>query len=312
MAIKFSKTPSTANTVLSDLNEILVGFILNKQKWFSKEAEEQHDMRAGQVTKEQYEDAYGKAAVMCEEFIKWAKANKYSGTVKQVWWTARPGSMSEAVGYEVDQRKNPTDVLVKFTKGPANGFLGLSAKATKGSGDIGFSNPGIGTLDKYLKLNLNQINEKAAAAIIKKYKLSASASVRKGEIRAKKPLQAITQAEGAKVLSDTRDALFKKLKTMQQKDLLRFINEQLLKSEELNPPYIKVTGMGKKPPYTAKVDDPVNNPKLDALRKGPITVEKTGAAAVGFSANGKKIAKLRFKFESEPLASSVKGSGEPF
>ena len=39
------------------------------------------------------------------------------------------------------KKKNPTDVLVEFTKG---GFLGLSAKSTSGKGDIGFKNPGVG------------------------------------------------------------------------------------------------------------------------------------------------------------------------
>ena len=72
----------------------------------------------------------------------------YSG-VKNVYWTARPGfSFRNVVGVDVDQRKNPTDVLVEFNLG---GFLGLSAKSTSGKGDIGFKNPGVGTVDSDLK-----------------------------------------------------------------------------------------------------------------------------------------------------------------
>jgi hypothetical protein len=150
----------TQNTILSDINEIQAGYFLAENKWYDEEAKKQFNARAKQATPEQVADAIGKAEVMAQEFLKWAKANGYSGKVKNVWWTARPGSMSSAVGEEVDQKKNPTDILVKFTSGPHNGFLGLSAKATKTKGDIGFKNPGVGTVDKSLQIDLAGIYKK--------------------------------------------------------------------------------------------------------------------------------------------------------
>jgi len=83
-------------------------------------------------------------------------------------------------------------------------------------------------------------------------------------------------------------------------------------SKTLFPPYIKVTGMGKKEPYTAKVEDPLHNPKLDAINKGKMTVEKVGNESIGVKAGSYQILKMRFKFESEKLASSVKLSGDPW
>ena len=126
---------------------------------------------------------------MAKESIRWAKANGYSGNVSKVWWTARPGSMSEAVGAEVDQKKNPTDILVKFSAGPANGWLGLSAKATKGKGDIGFKNPGIGSMEQDLGIQLFSVIEKMENEAVDKLKLPASKSERKEYIRKHKNIQ---------------------------------------------------------------------------------------------------------------------------
>lgn len=182
----------TANTVLADINEIATGLILNKNIWFDPEAKKQYEMRIAQVSKEQLDDAVGKAEAMAAEFIKWAKANGYSGDVKKVWWTARPGSMSAAVGEKVDQKKNPTDILIQFTSGPANGFLGLSAKATKQKGDIGFKNPGIGTVDKSLGLDLGGYAKDQIAIAIKDFGLPVSASARKTFIRSNSDIKSKT------------------------------------------------------------------------------------------------------------------------
>jgi hypothetical protein len=80
----------------------------------------------------------------------------------------------------------------------------------------------------------------------------------------------------------------------------------------LYPPYIKVTGMGSKPPYTAAAMDPLNNEKLKALRSKEIVLSKIGNESIGVKAGNKQIMKMRFKFESEKLASSLKMSGDPW
>jgi hypothetical protein len=83
-------------------------------------------------------------------------------------------------------------------------------------------------------------------------------------------------------------------------------------AEILKPPYIKVTGQGNKEPYRAVAMDPTKNEKLDALAKYKITLEKVGNESIGVKAGDKKIMKIRFKFESEKMASSVKLSGDPW
>ena len=303
---------ATANTVLSDINEIYTGYVLAGDKWFDNAAKLQYNARVKQAQPDEVADAEGKAIAMASEFKKWAKANGYSSTIKQVWWTARPGSMSSAVGREVDQKKNPTDILVKFTTGPADGFLGLSAKATQGKGEIGFKNPGVGTIDRSLSLTLADLYKQKSDETIKKYKLPVGATERKLFIRSNPKLKTTTEEIGVKLLADMRDLLLVRLKKMKQPELLKYLLSDWMDAEVLYPPYIKVTGQGNKPPYKAVVMDPVSNPKLEAMGKYKITLEIVGNESIGVKAGDKKIMKIRFKFESEKMASSLKLSGDPW
>lgn len=302
-----------ANTDLSDINEIYLGYFLAGESWFDKEAKRQVESKKRRVKEEQVKDQIEKARVMAQEVLKWAKTKGYKRGISSVWWTARPGSMSAAVGREVNQRRNPADILVKFGSGPADGFLGISAKSTLGNADIGFKNPGMGTIESALGINLSSINEKYVNEIIKKYDLSSVASKRKNEIRENPKIQKKTEELGSQALSEMRDAMFTRLKKMSSNELRNFLLNNWLDSDKtLYPPYIKVTGMGRKEPYSAKVEDPLHNPKLEAINKDKISVEKIGNESIGVKAGSQQILKMRLKYESEKLATSVKLSGDPW
>lgn len=303
-----------SNTDLADVNEIYVAYLLAGRKWFDSDAKTQFARKSKAIGAQKSALQIERADVMVQEFLKWSKANKYSGRVKKIWWTARPGVLSRAVGREVDSRKNPTDILVQFTSGPAKGFLGLSAKSTSGSGDIGFKNPGIGTVEAALNLPLSNILTEAVDSIVKKFKLPENTKSRKDAIRKSPSVQAKTQEIGSSVLSKIRDAMFIKLKALNNKELRDYILSNWLDaSNDLYPPYVKVTGMGTKSgSITAKVDDPLKNDKLTAILKDKIGLEKVGNESIGIKAGSKKIMKMRAKFESEKLASSVKFSGDPW
>jgi hypothetical protein len=311
-----------ANTVLSDAQEIAAGFyILNgpsgnikSGKWYSADVKSQFESRAKQMTKEELDDVLNKSRVMAAEFLKWATSNGYAG-VKQVWWTARPGSMTAAVGEPVDQKKNPSDILVKFRSGPANGFLGLSAKATHGGAgaEIGFSNPGIGTIDSDLGLNLASFAKSEEEKILKALNVpSLSAKERKAWLRAHPSIRAKTQEAGSKILSALRDQLLKKLQSFDMNKLYKYLLSSWLSADVLYPPYIKVTATssgGKS--YAAHTTDPVNNPKLKALGTRKIKLQPLGNESILVIAGDKNIFKMRFKNESEKLASAIKMSGDP-
>lgn len=303
----------TANTILSDINEIMTGYFLANSKWFDPEAKRQYEARAKQAKPEEVQDAVGKAEAMAAAFIKWAKQNGYGGNVKEVWWTARPGELARASkNPNADSRKNPTDILALFSSGPANGYLGLSAKATKGKGDIGFKNPGIGTVDRALGLDLADKYNQQVKALVDKLALPANTSERKSYIRANPKIKEQTEEIGKKVLAAMRDELMVRLSKMKQPELMKYLLSDWMDAEVLYPPYIKVTGQGSKAPYAAAVMDPVNNEKLGALSKYDIKLEKVGNESIGVTAGVKKIMKIRFKFESEKMASSVKLSGDPY
>lgn len=303
---------ATANTILSDINEIQTGYFLAGEKWFDKDAKDQFNLRAKQATASEVADAIGKARVMAAEFVTWAKANGYKLPIKNVWWTARPNSMSAAVGYPVDQKKNPTDVLVQFTSGPCDGFLGLSAKATQGKGDIGFKNPGLGTVDRNLGMKLALEYDNQLKQTIKKFSLPQAAQARKDFIRKNPGVKKHTEEIGVKILAAMRDELMVRLNKMKQPELMKYLLSDWMDAEILKPPYIKVTGQGNKEPYTAVSMDPTKNEKLDALSKYPITLSAVGNESIGVKAGEKQIMKIRFKFESEKMASSVKLSGDPW
>jgi len=259
-------TEMTANTILSDINEIQTGYFLNGKKWFSDDARKACEERMKQAKPDEVTDAIGKAEVMAKEFIAWAKSNGYSGVVKQVWWTARPGELARASGNpDADSRKNPTDILVKFSSGPADGFLGLSAKATKTSGEIGFKNPGVGTIDKALNTGIAAEYKNQEAQMIKKYDLPQGADARKKFIRSDPDLKQETEQVGVKCLAAMRDVLYARLLKLENTELLQYLLQYWMDADVLIPPYVKVTGMGNKPPYKAAVMDPLKNPKLDAI-----------------------------------------------
>jgi len=298
------------NTLISDINEILVGYFLNGEKWYDTEAKAKYEQRVKQVTPENLERATGHAKVMAEEFLKYAKREGYRLPVKHVYWTARPNIMTKLVGVEVDQTKNPTDTLIQFSGGPSNGWLGLSAKSTKGKGEIGFKNPGIGTVDKALGTNIGETYKQQLSQAIAVLSLPDTDSKRKPFIRADSKLKEKTEKLGVLMLAAMRDDLYSRLNVMKPKELLEYLMKDWMNADVMYPPYVKITGQGNKPPYTATVMDPTKNEKLEALSTLKFKLEKVGNESIGVMANDKKIMKMRFKFESEKLASSVKMSGE--
>jgi len=298
------------NTLISDINEILVGYFLNNEKWYDTEAKAKYEQRVKQVTPENLERATGHAKVMAEEFLKYAKREGYRLPVKNVYWTARPNIMTRLVGVEVDQTKNPTDTLIRFSGGPSDGWLGLSAKSTKGKGEIGFKNPGVGTVDKALGTNIGETYKQQLAQAIAVLGLPDTDAKRKPFIRADVKLKQKTEKLGVLMLAAMRDDLYSRLALMKPKELFEYLMKDWMNADVMYPPYVKITGQGNKPPYSATVMDPTKNEKLEALSSLKFKLEKVGNESIGVIADGKKIMKMRFKFESEKLASSVKMSGE--
>ena len=301
------------NTLAADINEIMLGYYALGESWGAfegaEEAQAALEKRREQLGQEIFDMQSGRAKIMAQETIAWANANGFDGNPIRAWWTARPGVLSKAVGQEVDSRKNPTDTLLQFSD---ESFLGVSAKSTKGKGDIGFKNPGIGSLSKALGIDLASFVIKTEQDTVEKFKLPPSKKQRKLFIRQNPDIREKTVEVGVKILATLRDALFDHLTGLDQDDLRAHVVGVWMDAGESYPYYIKVTGHGKREPFTASVMDPTNNPKMKSLAADEVKLVKVGNESIGVGAGEKKIMKMRFKYESEKLASSIKLSGDPW
>jgi len=303
------------NTLGADINEIMFAFIAAGSDWSNvgnaSDVQEQLEARKSEITPEEYAEQAGRAKAMHEEILSWAKENDWDGRIIKTWWTARPGVLVDAVG-ESASAGNPTDVLLQFESGD---FLGISAKSTKSKADIGFKNPGVGSIATALNIDLRELIKDRVVSFIKEFKLSSSAKERKAFFRDPENFAITAQANeiGKEILMTLRKRLWLHLSLMGDEDIRKHIVDYWMDAGDNYPYYIKVTGRGTaKKGYTASIEDPIKNEKYKALMSEPIGVEEVGIASIGIKAGETRIMKMRFKYESQKLASSLKMSGDPW
>ena len=106
-----------------------------------------------------------------------------------------------------------------------------------------------------------------------------------------------------------REVFIKRLNKMSDKEARDYLlSDWMDASSAIYPHYIKVTGKKS----GVSIEDPLKNDKLAALNKGKIKFEPVGNDSVGVTASDKRILKMRFKYESQALASGMKMSGDPW
>jgi len=303
----------TSNTLGADINEIVFAYLAAGNDWGkihnSEEVQQALDARKAQVSPEVYDNQVGRARAMVQETLEWAAANGWEGEVTQVWWTARPGVLAQAVGRTIS-RGNPTDVLLQFND---DEFLGVSAKSTKSSGDIGFKNPGVGSIATALGIDLDSIIQEESATAIKNLDLPSTARARKLYLQAHGNDMTRAEAEkiGRRILGLLRHRLHQHLTQMQEEDIRTHLLQYWMDAGENYPYYIKVTGRGTtNTSFSATLVDPIQDEQYKALMSDEITVDPIGTDSIGVYAGGKRIMKMRFKYESQKLGSSVKMSGD--
>ena len=300
----------SANTLGADINEIYLTYLLNNNSFPDRITSQQFEKRSKAVPEEVVGWQKGRAEAMYKKFNEFLSIRQY-GTPVQSFWTARPGfSFESVVGFKVNQRLNPTDVLVRLSTGK---FYGISAKSTK-SGGAGLKNPGVGTIDRYLGTNLSAIDQKYSNLIIEKYDLPEGKDARKQFLNANPGVKKkVYENYSSKALNELRNNYLSVLNSLSQQKIIDFLVTEWLNedSEILKLPYVKITGSGTRI-YTANLYDPITNAKSRYLVKGPIIFSPVGNDAVGVTAANQRILKMRFKYASTQLASSLKMSGDPW
>tara|TARA_Y100001963_G_scaffold26747_1_gene36504 strand:- start:321 stop:1304 length:984 start_codon:yes stop_codon:yes gene_type:complete len=310
----FVELEESANTIAADVNEILLGYLLAGEGGTfvnGNEAEETLAARAANLSAQQYEDQKGRAEAMRDSITAWADANGFDGSVQKVWWTARPGVLQQAVGEPRVSKGNPTDILIQFGD---ESFLGVSAKSTKGKADIGFKNPGVGSIGKSLGIDLNGVVKAAAQKEMEALGVDhLAAKERKVFIRANPVLRSRADEMGRIILNMLRDFLLSHLLTLDDEEVREHLVQNWLDADGIYPYYIKTTGHGSvNKGFGARVEDPIKSEKYKSLMSEDITMTPVGNDSIGVLAGGKRIMKMRFKYESQKLASSLKMSGDPW
>ena len=296
------------NTITSDINELYLGFLLNGKKWFCNKAEEHYSNQIKKLNEDVLNIIHKKTIIMFNEFNIWSSNTQYQ-YIKNVWWTAKPGSLTKAIGFNINQKDNPSDLLIITN---TNHFLGLSLKYTTKNNDICFKNPGIGTIDKRFDLNLRDFYEIEEAKIIKRYSLPVRKKIRKDYIRDDVLLQTKMNIHGLNILTKLRDILCEELNMiLKVSDKRKQFLDFWLDLKPTNPPFIKITGYGLKEPYARIQETFFENCNLD-LYNTIIETIRLGNETIGILNNTHRLFKIRFKFESQKLASSIKLVGEPW
>ncbi|MGH2611575.1 MAG: hypothetical protein ACRDFB_00830, partial [Rhabdochlamydiaceae bacterium] len=207
------------------------------------------------------------------------------------------------------ESENPSDVLIKFSGGPSGKFepfLGISSKITHQYKDVQFKNPGIGTVDKDLRISLQKIVDEAVDEVIKKFGLSKIQSTREREIKMNKKIKELLEKPGLETIIKVRDALLKKLNSMESGKLKLYLMKDWMDATERFPPYIVVTGRQGPAGFSAHVDDPLKNDRVSGLVKHKVDLVKEGNTTIKIVAGGKVIFKIRAKWKDLPFASSFK------
>jgi hypothetical protein len=310
----FVELEESANTVGADVNEILLGYLLAGEGGTfvnGDEAQDQLAKRAEHLTQKQYEDQQGRAESMKDSITAWAVENGFDGLVQNVWWTARPGVLQQAIGEPRVSKGNPTDILIQFGD---ESFLGISAKSTKGKADIGFKNPGVGAIGRSLGIDLNSVVAAVAQKEMEALEVDhLTAKDRKSFIRANPILRARADETGRIILNMLRDFLLSHLQALSDEAVREHLVQNWLDADGIYPYYIKATGHGSSDKgFGARLEDPIKSEKYKALMSEEITLTPVGNDSIGVLAGGKRVMKMRFKYESQKLASSLKMSGDPW
>jgi hypothetical protein len=296
-------------THVSDLNELACGYFLNREKWWSPEVEAQFREKARLVRLES-----NSTEVMTQVERGRAQAERLrihiietGYTLVGVEWVSRPGALQKILPWA--SVNHPADMLVVIngTLTRDRHWLGVSLKSRSGAAGSGLKNPGLGTVESALSVELKSLVHEAVGTITKLYQLPESQDARKKAIRADLVHVApMTRAMGTQVLQDVRNRILGALTVSCSQEMIRsFLTQHLLDcGTEILPKYVRLTGTGNlKDGFTAEVHDPYR-----VNLTGPLTVVAIGNDTIGFQNNGARVCLLRAKFESEKLASTLKFS----
>ena len=243
--------------------------------------------------------------------------------ITEVIWTAqlRGDSLAQAAGVKgLSEKNNQSDILIKGKdKDGKDLVVGVSLKAatsggTKYPNDIPFFNGGFAK--EASRLGADSAVEKAKTSIKSAFDelgiKAKTANEAKTEIRSNPELKAKADAKGKEVLKTARNDMItamQSLSTEQMRSILSTMTGAPT-GEGQNLSTLKLTGYAAGSKST-KIEDAVKGKVPTAIASAArFEFEPAGDNGIRVIANGVPVMKVRMKWESQPLASSLKISGE--
>jgi len=300
-------------TIGANINEIWLGYLLNGNS-FPPGSEGTYNSSANQLTPQEVNNQKGRAEAQRDIFLQYLYTNNL-GSPTAAYWTARPGTITSIVGYEVDQDKNPTDVLVALTTGR---FYGISAKSTQ-AGGTGFKNPGLGTIEKSLFIRQTPFSD-AIENKLQEVKNAYSDLNLENAIDRKAVLENINNRQmkddvyrdyGDPLYNELRTILFNRMRQMDPWEYNQFLGSELMNEDEetMRLPYVKITGSGGSGTnFTARLYDPIRDSIARKIAQNGATFRIASGSQnlVEIHSQGQKQFTMRFKWSSTYFGSSMK------
>lgn len=222
-------------------------------------------------------------------------------TPDRVWWTARPTSNMS--------KDNPTDVLTQYR----GNLLGISAKNSSSKKDLSFKNMGAAKLSELLSTSFQPVIEQLMNRALDNYPdlVGITANSRKYKIRLDPELQDKTRLSGGIVVSEYIEYLLSVIQSAPLTSKVELVKHLLGLIQEDKIPYVKITSYGDNSisivdPSKDEVNDQLDDPNVN-LHFGRLTNN-----TISVMINNRRLLKIRGKWTSEPLASSIKILGEPW
>ena len=274
--------------------------------------------RGGANAKTAVELAKKNAADLKEDLKARGMAN-----IDEVIWTAqlRGDSLAKAAGVSgLSEKNNQSDILIKGTNERGEPMtIGVSLKVatsggTKYPNDIPFFNGGFAK--EAGRLGAESAVEKAKdsvkSALDELGIKSTKAAAAKEEIRSSPELKAKADAKGKEVLRTARNDMIEAMRAMSPEEMRGILSTMTgaPSGEGTGLATLKLTGYAAGPKST-KVEDAVKGKVPTAINNAQeFTFEPAGDNGIRVIANGVPVMKVRMKWESQALASSLKISGE--
>lgn len=243
--------------------------------------------------------------------------------VDDIIWTAqlRGDGLAAATGIPgLSDKNNQSDIIIKGKDANGNPVqYGVSLKVatsdkTKYPADIPFFNGGLGKEAKRFGADtvVADFKKETEDALKELGIKSTTAAKRKAEIRETEETKKKAAEAGRKVMANVRDKMAKALegKDVEQMRELFSTMTGAPTGDGQKLQTLKLTGYahGKR---TTKIEDSLNGTVPMAIRTAEdFQFEPSGDTAIRVLADGVPVMKIRFKWESQALASSMKISGE--